>query len=142
MADQPDLSRFVAAQADTYRQALAELRAGRKRGHWMWFVFPQIAGLGISPTSLFYAIASEDEARSYLADPLLGPRLRECTRAVLGHEGARAEAIFGPVDAVKLRSSMTLFERAGGGEEPFAACIDAFFGGRRDEATLELLARG
>ena len=140
MAEQPDLSRFVAAQAETYGDALAELRAGRKRSHWMWFVFPQIAGLGRSPTARFYAIASEAEARAYLTHSLLGARLRECTRALLEHRGSSAEAILGPIDAVKLRSSMTLFERVGGEGEPFSSCLDVFFGGERDEATLRLLA--
>ena len=134
-----DLSRFVAAQRDIYAAALAELRAGRKRGHWMWFVFPQIAGLGMSATSIFYASASADEARAYLACDPLGPRLRECTQAVLDHPGLSAEAIFGPVDAMKLRSSMTLFEHVAEPEAPFGACIDAFFAGRRDERSLALL---
>jgi uncharacterized protein (DUF1810 family) len=135
-----DLSRFVAAQAPVYEQALAELRRGRKESHWMWFVFPQLAGLGRSPTALFYAIPSLDEARLYLAHDLLGPRLVECTRIVLGHRGASAEAIFGAVDAMKLRSSMTLFEAAGG-QEPFAEALHLFFGGVRDPATLALLGR-
>src|SRR5690349_7212891 len=107
-----DLSRFVAAQAPVYAEALAELRRGRKEGHWMWFVFPQLAGLGRSPTALFYAIGSLAEARAYLAHPVLGPRLRECTETLLAHRRRGAEAILGPVDAMKLRSSMTLFEAA------------------------------
>ncbi len=105
----------------------------------MWFVFPQIAGLGMSATSRFYAIESTAEARAYLAHPLLGPRLRKATEALLAHRGASARAILGAVDAMKLRSSMTLFERAGAPREPFAACLDAFFAGVRDEATLRLL---
>lgn len=133
------LSRFVEAQRLTCDEALAELRAGRKRTHWMWFVFPQIAGLGTSATSIFYALESADEARAYLAHPLLGPRLRECTLAILSHPDRTAEEIFGAVDAMKLRSSMTLFEHVGGPDEPFGPCLDAFFGGRRDERTLELL---
>ena len=140
MGDRSDLSRFLAAQADSYGDALAELRAGRKRSHWMWWIFPQIAGLAPSPTSRFYAIASEEEARAYLAHSLLGSRLRECTRALLAHRGSSADAILGPVDAVKLRSSMTLFERVGEADEPFGPCLHAFFGGERDEATLRLLA--
>src|SRR4051812_43144459 len=96
-----DLDRFIAAQDGVYAQALAELKAGRKRSHWMWFVFPQIAGLGRSPTAQYYAIASAAEARSYLAHPLLGPRLGACAEVVLAHEGRSAEAIFGPVDAMK-----------------------------------------
>jgi uncharacterized protein (DUF1810 family) len=137
--DMADLSRFVAAQAPLYDQALAELRRGRKQSHWMWFVFPQLAGLGRSPTARFYAIASLDEARRYLAHDLLGPRLAECTRAVLGHRNLDAEAIFGAVDAIKFRSSITLFEAAGGSPDLFAAALDAFFRGERDPATLGLL---
>ena len=134
-----DLDRFVAAQAEIYGQALAELRAGRKQSHWMWFVFPQIAGLGHSPTALFYAIASAAEARAYLAHPLLGARLAECIEAILGHRGESAEAIFGPVDAMKLRSSMTLFEAVAADPAPFASVLDAFFDAERDPATLKLL---
>ena len=134
-----DLSRFVEAQQLTYAAALAELRAGRKRTHWMWFIFPQIAGLGMSATSIFYAIQSAEEARAYLDHDLLGPRLRECTLAVLSNRDRTAEQIFGAVDAMKLRSSMTLFEHVGGSDEPFAACLAAFFAGRRDERTLERL---
>lgn len=133
------LARFVEAQAHTYADALAELRDGRKESHWMWFVFPQIAGLGTSPTSRFYAIASLDEARAYLAHPLLGARLRECTEAVLAHAGMSAETIFGGIDAVKLRSSMTLFDRVAGADNPFDRCLAAFFGGERDARTLALL---
>ena len=138
MAD-PDLSRFTEAQREVWPAALAELRAGRKRSHWMWFVFPQIAGLGRSPTAIFYAIASEAEARAYLAHPLLGARLREATLALLAHQGESAEAILGPIDAIKLRSSMTLFEAVAADPAPFAAVLDAFFGGERDAATLSLL---
>jgi uncharacterized protein (DUF1810 family) len=133
------LERFVAAQDGVYPQALAELRGGRKHGHWMWFVFPQLAGLGRSATARFYAIASAAEARAYLAHPLLGPRLAECARALLAHRARRAEAILGPIDAMKLRSSMTLFEAVAGDPAPFAAVLDAFFGGERDAATLGLL---
>jgi uncharacterized protein (DUF1810 family) len=136
------LERFVEAQARIYPQALAELQRGRKESHWMWFVFPQIAGLGRSPTAQHYAIASAEEARAYLAHPLLGPRLREATEAVLGHRQRNAEAIFGPVDAIKFRSSMTLFEAAANGAGPFGEALDAFFGGERDAATLGLLAGG
>jgi len=133
------LERFVEAQAGAYAQALAELRAGRKRSHWMWFVFPQMAGLGTSPTARFYAIASADEARAYLGHPLLGPRLRECAGALLAHRGAAAEAMLGPVDAMKLRSSMTLFEAVADDPAPFAAVLDDFYGGERGRATLRLL---
>jgi uncharacterized protein (DUF1810 family) len=138
-SDTDRLSRFVEAQTPVYACALAELKAGRKESHWMWFVFPQIVGLGMSPTSRFYAIGSAAEARAYLAHPLLGARLRDCTRAVIAHAGMKAEAIFGAVDAMKLRSSMTLFEHAGADDDPFAHCLDTFFGGVRDEATLRLL---
>ena len=134
-----NLDRFVAAQAEIYPHALAELKAGRKRTHWMWFVFPQLAGLGRSPTAIFYAIASTAEARAYLAHPLLGARLVECTDAILVHRGRSAEAIFGPVDAIKLRSSMTLFEAVAPDPKPFAAVLDAFFDAERDPATLMLL---
>ena len=134
-----DLDRFVAAQAGVYAQALAELEAGRKQSHWMWFVFPQIAGLGASPMARFYAIASGEEARAYLLHPLLGPRLRECTETMLGHRGRSAEAILGPVDAIKLRSSMTLFEAVAGRQDLFARALDAFYKGERDARTLELL---
>ena len=131
------LERFVAAQAPIYQQVLGELRAGAKRSHWMWFVFPQIAGLGRSPTAQFYAIRDLTEAREYLADETLGPRLRECTDTVIGWTGRKsAEAIFGPVDAVKFCSSMTLFEAAGG-SEPFSQALDGFYRGGRDAATLE-----
>jgi len=133
------LERFIEAQAGVYEQAFAELRAGRKRSHWMWFVFPQLAGLGTSPTARFYAIASPAEARAYLAHPMLGPRLRDCVGALLGHRGRGAEAMLGPVDAIKLRSSMTLFEAVADDPVPFAAVLDAFYGGGRDQATLRLL---
>jgi uncharacterized protein (DUF1810 family) len=135
------LDRFVEAQAHSYADALAELRDGRKESHWMWFIFPQIAGLGMSPTSRFYAIASLEEARAYLAHPALGARLRECTEAVLAHAGTRPEAIFGGIDAMKLRSSMTLFDRVADGDNPFARCLAAFFDGEPDARTLALLGR-
>ena len=133
------LDRFVEAQAHAYADALAELRAGRKESHWMWFIFPQVAGLGTSPTSRFYAIASLEEARAYLAHPLLGMRLSKCTEAVLAHAGMSAEAIFGGIDAMKLRSSMTLFDRVAGGSNLFGDCLAVFFGGERDARTLALL---
>jgi uncharacterized protein (DUF1810 family) len=135
----PDLSRFLLAQRDVYPRALAELSAGAKRSHWMWFIFPQVAGLGRSHMAQLYAIRDLDEARAYLAHPVLGTRLRECVAAVLAHAGTRtAEAIFGGIDSIKLRSSMTLFEAAGGGD-PFAEIIVAFFDGARDPETLRLL---
>lgn len=134
-----DLSRFVAAQQDSYPRALAELRAGDKRSHWMWFIFPQIAGLGRSDMARRYAIRDLAEAQAYLGHPVLGPRLRECTMAVLAHAGAQtAEAIFGGIDAVKLRSSMTLFEAAGG-DQACADVLDTFFSGARDAETLRLI---
>jgi uncharacterized protein (DUF1810 family) len=136
-----DLERFVEAQERVYAMALAELERGRKDSHWMWFIFPQIAGLGFSPTAQYYAIASPGEARAYLAHPLLGPRLEACTRAVLAHRDLSAEAIFGGIDALKFRSSMTLFEVAAEGGGPYGEALDAFYGGARDEKTLRLLAR-
>ena len=137
-----DLERFVTAQAPVYAEALAELRRGHKESHWMWFVFPQLRGLGRSATADYYGLAGLGEARAYLAHPLLGPRLRECAEALLAHRVRRPEAILGAVDALKLRSSMTLFERAADAPEPFAAVLDAFYGGVRDGETLRLLAGG
>ena len=136
-----DLERFVRAQAHggTYEAALAELRAGHKRSHWMWFVFPQIAGLGQSPTSRMYAIASLQEARAYLAHPVLGPRLLECAQALLGLQGVSAEHVFGGIDAIKLRSSMTLFMRAQPSQQLFADVLERYFDGRPDPATDRLL---
>ena len=141
MDDPVGLDRFVAAQnqADTFATAVAELRAGAKRSHWMWFVFPQIAGLGRSPTSRRYAIASLEEARAYLAHPVLGPRLIECARILCELEGRTAQGIFGGIDAIKLRSSMTLFARADPSSPVFGQVLDAYFGGVPDEATERLL---
>ncbi len=133
-----DLDRFVSAQADVYPQALAELRRGRKTSHWMWFVFPQIAGLGRSETARFYAIRDADEAHAYLAHPMLGPRLVEATLAVTAAPGS-AEAILGGIDAMKLRSAMTLFAAVADDDAPFVAALDRFFDGQRDPATLALL---
>src|SRR4051794_34023027 len=113
----PDLDRFVAAQAPVYATVLAELRAGRKQSHWMWFVFPQLAGLGRSPTATFYGLPGLDEARAYLAHDVLGPRLVECTGLVNAVTGRSAHEIFGTPDDLKFRSCVTLFQRAGGGEE-------------------------
>jgi uncharacterized protein (DUF1810 family) len=140
------LERFVAAQdrGGTYERALAELRAGAKVSHWMWFVFPQVAGLGLSAMAREFAISSVAEARAYLAHPVLGPRLRECARVVAQAEGKTAERIFGPVDAMKLRSSMTLFEAADpaeAGRNVFRAVLAKYFGGVPDEATLARLLR-
>lgn len=134
------LQRFVDAQRDSYPQALAELRAGAKQGHWMWFVFPQIAGLGQSPTARHFAIRDAAEARAYLDHPLLGERLRESARALLPHRGRDIARILGSIDAIKLRSSMTLFEAASKRDEAdFAAVLDAFYDGERDPATLARL---
>jgi uncharacterized protein (DUF1810 family) len=131
-----DLDRFITAQVGTYAQALAELRAGRKRSHWMWFVFPQIAGLGSSPMAQRYALSSLDEARVYLADPVLGPRLRECTAAALDAPGS-AHDLFGSPDDMKFRSCLTLFAEAAPEERLFADALDRFYGGERDGRTLE-----
>ncbi len=135
------LERFVRAQdhGGTYGTAVAELRRGRKVSHWMWFVFPQLAGLGRSSTAQHYAITSVSEARAYLGHPVLGPRLLEASAVVAGLADVTAEDVFGGTDAVKLRSSMTLFEQAAPGEPVFRAVLERFFGGRRDDATLALL---
>lgn len=138
MSDPFNLARFVAAQTCTYDTALGELRRGRKTSHWMWFVFPQIAGLGHSPTAVLYAIASAAEARAYLAHPQLGPRLRECVAAVLDYAGTPAEAIFGDVDARKLQSSLTLFA-AVSDEGCFADGLKCFYDGIPDPATCARL---
>jgi uncharacterized protein (DUF1810 family) len=135
-----DLDRFLSAQALVHDQALAELRRGRKTSHWMWFIFPQIAGLGRSETARFYAISDAAEARAYLAHPLLGPRLIEATRTATAAPGT-AVAIFGEIDALKLRSSLTLFAAVADDPAPFEAALTRFYGGERDAATLDLLER-
>lgn len=142
MEDPYDLERFVSAQDDggTYRQALAELRQGAKRSHWMWFVFPQLAGLGLSPTARRYALSGLDEARAYLRHPVLGPRLLECSETVAGLAGRTAGQIFGSTDEKKLRSSVTLFLRADPGEPVFQRLLDQYFEGVPDAATDQLLA--
>ena len=137
MAD--DLDRFVTAQQPVYDQVLAELRRGRKVSHWMWFIFPQISGLGQSPMSERFAIHSIEEARAYLAHPVLGPRLRECAGAVLAVKDRTAEEVFGPIDARKLRSCMTLFDRAAPSEPLFRQVLDRWFGGMPDDKTDILL---
>ncbi|MFZ0091608.1 MAG: DUF1810 domain-containing protein [Solirubrobacteraceae bacterium] len=145
MPDPHRLQRFVDAQdsGQTYDLAVAELRSGRKRGHWMWFVFPQIAGLGHSPMSRTFAISSLGEAQAYLAHPILGARLADATHVVSELSGHTAQDIFGGIDAIKLRSSMTLFARADPGNPLFAGVLDTFFGGVPDDATDRLLsARG
>jgi uncharacterized protein (DUF1810 family) len=138
VTDGHDLERFVRPQAGSYAAALADLRRGRKQSHWMWWVFPQLAGLGHSPTAQEYAIRSLAEARAYLAHPLLGSRLVEATQAVVAAPGP-AGAILGPVDALKLRSSMTLFAAAADDPAPFRAALDRFYRGEPDPKTLELL---
>ena len=141
MSEPFDLDRFVTAQdqSGTYEAAVGELRSGRKRSHWMWFVFPQIAGLGQSPISRRYAIASLAEAKAYLAHEVLGPRLVECARIVGDLNAPSAEDIFGGIDAMKLRSSMTLFARADPTNPVFGRVLDAYFGGQADETTDRLL---
>ena len=139
MADPFNLQRFVDAQEPVYRQVCDELRAGRKQSHWMWFIFPQIAGLGQSPTSVFYAITSLDEAKAYLAHPVLGPRLRECSRLARDIMGRTTREIFGPVDETKFRSSMTLFKTAASDEPLFSECLGKYFGGNLDRSTLSRL---
>lgn len=132
------LQRFLDAQEEIYATALAELKAGDKRSHWMWFVFPQMRGLGFSSNAQFYGIASLEEARAYLAHGILGPRLRECTQALLGVKGKTLEAILGGVDAQKFRSSITLFLRASG-EPLFREALDRYCDGSEDEKTLALI---
>jgi len=134
-----DLQRFVQAQMGTYEGALRELRGGRKTGHWIWFIFPQIAGLGRSDVSRYYAIASLAEARAYLAHPVLGSRLRECASALLSVPGRTAEQILGGIDALKVRSSMTLFHRAAPDEPLFSQVLDRFYGGLEDDLTVARL---
>ena len=138
-----DLERFASAQASIFSQVLAELTSGRKRGHWMWFVFPQLRGLGRSSTAEFYGIGSLDEARAYLAHPVLGPRLTQCTEALLAVEGRSLLAILGSPDDLKFCSSMTLFSRADDGTDSvFRQALDRFCAGRMDERTLALLGQG
>lgn len=134
-----NLQRFVDAQAASHETALRELRAGRKRSHWMWYIFPQVQGLGFSDMARTYAIDSIEEAAAYAAHPLLGQRLRECTSAVLAVEGRSAHDIFGHPDDWKFRSCMTLFEAAVPEEPLFATALDRYFDGERDDQTLDLL---
>jgi uncharacterized protein (DUF1810 family) len=134
-----DLQRFVDAQDQVFDNVLDELRRGRKTGHWMWFIFPQIAGLGRSETSRHYAIASLDEARAYLEHPLLGSRLRDCATIIARTRGRTATEIFGGIDAAKLRSSMTLFHRVAPDEPAFRDVLERLFDGSPDEATDVLL---
>ena len=141
MANDPHwLVRFVEAQESTYAQALSEIRAGRKQSHWMWFVFPQLAGLGPSPASVYYAIGSLEEADAYLRHPVLGPRLLECMDAVLAVEGRSAAEIFGSPDDLKLRSCATLFARVSPPGSVFEQVLAKYYDGEPDPMTLELLA--
>ena len=139
MNDDFNLQRFIDAQNGIYETALAELTGGSKRNHWMWYIFPQLRGLGLSPTAQFYGIASLDEARAYLAHPVLGPRLRECTRLLLQVKGRTIHEIFGSPDDFKFRSCMTLFGFAAPDEDAFAQALDKHFGGEPDPRTLDLL---
>lgn len=131
-----DLNRFVTAQSSIYDSALAEIRAMRKRTHWMWYIFPQLRGLGRSEAAVYYAIGSIDEAKAYLAHPVLGARLIECVLAMCDGQETDARVVLGEIDAAKFRSCITLFEWANGQETCFANALGKFFGGVRDEATM------
>jgi len=133
-----DLKRYTDAQQTSYETALSEIRSGRKRSHWMWYIFPQIQGLGMTPTSQYYAIKDLREAKEFLADPYLGGNLREISGALLELESSNASAVFGFPDDLKLRSSMTLFAEAGD-DEVFQKVLDKFFDGKKDERTLSIL---
>jgi uncharacterized protein (DUF1810 family) len=137
--DRFDLERFVEAQEAVYRQVCRELQSGRKESHWMWYVFPQIAGLGQSPTSVRFAISCLEEGCAYLTHPILGPRLEECASLTLQARARTARDIFGPVDAMKFHSSMTLFAKAAGEGSVFQQCLKTYFGGALDPATLAKL---
>ncbi len=140
MTDPNRLDRFVRAQAGKYSAALAELQSGRKQTHWMWFIFPQILGLGLSSNARTYAIYGREEAKAYLAHELLGPRLLECTQAMIQHAGEHSPLeILGPIDALKFKSCMTLFEAVADDTAPFADALDRLCDGQRDKATLEKL---
>jgi uncharacterized protein (DUF1810 family) len=141
MDDRFQLQRFVEAQQPVYAAVLTELRAGRKRSHWMWFIFPQVSGLGHSVTSQMFAVSSLAEAAAYLAHPTLAQRLRECAALVASIEGRSIDEIFGHPDDLKFHSSMTLFARAAPGEPIFAACLQKYFGGQPDPRTLARLSR-
>jgi uncharacterized protein (DUF1810 family) len=137
--DPHNLVRFVEAQKDVYDEALAEIRAGEKQSHWMWFIFPQIAGLGFSAMSVRYAIQNLAEAKAYLEHPILGPRLRECFAAVLWVEGRSAHEIFGSPDDMKLHSSATLFAHVSPKGSVFEHVLEKYFGGKTDDATMKLI---
>jgi uncharacterized protein (DUF1810 family) len=141
MTEEYDLHRFLKAQENVYETVLRELRSGQKRTHWMWFIFPQLEGLGSSPTARFYSIKSRGEAEAYLDHSTLGNRLRECVAILLSIEGRTASQVFGYPDDAKLKSSMTLFDVVSRGENPFAAVLEKYFEGERDKATIELLNR-
>ncbi len=141
MAEEEGLDRFLKAQAGVYEQALGELRAGRKQSHWMWFVFPQVAGLGRSSTAQYYAVRDLDEAVAYAAHEVLGARLRECARALTSLTEHDPVRVLGPIDAMKLRSSMTLFAQAAPDEPLFHQVLTQYFDGVADDATLGLLRR-
>ena len=140
--DRFDLNRFVRAQADTYERVLSELERGRKQSHWMWFIFPQLDGLGSSATARLYSIKSEDEARAYLAHPVLGRRLLECAATVLAIEGKSATEILGYPDDLKLKSCATLFARVSAPDSVFERILEKFYAGERDSTTLRLLESG
>ena len=142
LEDPHDLQRFLDAQHGVHAAALAELKRGRKASHWMWFVFPQVAGLGLSDMSRRYAIAALDEARAYLENPVLGPRLIAGVEAVQTVQGRSAHEIFGSPDDRKFQSCLTLFEQVASAPEVFAAALDRYYGGERDVRTLEMLERG
>ncbi|MBB3387540.1 uncharacterized protein (DUF1810 family) [Rhizobium sp. BK275] len=137
-----DLHRFIEAQNGVYEQALAELKTGRKRSHWMWFIFPQIAGLGTSSMAEKYAIRSAEEASAYLADPILGSRLLRCVEAILSINDRSAHDIMGAPDDLKLRSSMTLFAAVSDHGSPFHEAIERFYDGKFDERTISILSAG
>jgi uncharacterized protein (DUF1810 family) len=139
MSDPFHLERFVSEQSAVYSQVLAELRGGRKRSHWIWFIFPQMKGLGRSEMAQYFGVGSLDEARAYLAHPVLGPHLIECTQLVNAIEGSTIDEIFGFPDNLKFRSSMTLFAEAANDNSPFVRPLDKFFAGERDTVTLDLL---
>jgi len=140
-SDPFNLQRFVEAQSDNYRLALSELRAGQKRGHWIWYILPQMRGLGTSSMSTSYGIGSLAEAKAYLAHPVLGARLTECIAAVSVHKSMSPDRIFGSLDAMKFRSCLTLFAAAAGGDSIYSQALGYFFAGRQDQRTLELLAQ-
>ena len=140
--DENDLNRFVAPNERDFAEALSEIKAGRKRSHWIWYIFPQIQGLGVSSTSMYYGIRDLEEARAFLAHPVLGKNLREITEALLELDTDDADAVMGWPDNMKLRSSMTLFELADPGEDIFGRVLDKFYGGERDDRTVSILERG